>query len=101
MRRIILTASGGAFRDWDVDRLASVTGMRLPCLQSRPCRVSTADLHVQQFPAMLHLQVQRQTYVRWCIRHAYNEFLILIPWSTGHLACTCAPACMPVRWRTR
>jgi 1-deoxy-D-xylulose 5-phosphate reductoisomerase len=25
MRRIILTASGGAFRDWDVDRLASVT----------------------------------------------------------------------------
>ena len=25
LRRVILTASGGAFRDWDVERLASVT----------------------------------------------------------------------------
>lgn len=25
MRRIILTASGGAFRDWDVERLSTVT----------------------------------------------------------------------------
>ena len=25
LRRIILTASGGAFRDWDVSRLADVT----------------------------------------------------------------------------
>ncbi len=24
LRRVILTASGGAFRDWDVERLASV-----------------------------------------------------------------------------
>ncbi len=60
MRRIILTASGGAFRDWPVEKLKTVTvadalkhpnwsmGKKITVDSGAPCPHCVADLGARQ-----------------------------------------------------